>query len=261
MALKIDSGEIHVWCIFFEHLRDESLLMTFRELLNEEERQQETRFYFDRDRRRYLITRALVRTTLSRYANLSPQQWTFTSNEYGRPEISNIEPQIRKLSFNISHTNHLIALGIALDDMLGLDVENVKHHEVSLDVADRFFSLDEISDLYKEPPERRRQRFFELWTLKESYIKARGMGLAIPLDHFAFRFPRNDSVRLSIDPKQNDIASRWRFWQFRLRSEYLMAVCAQRVSDEPPKLIIKEVIPFVSEQPLDSVISRTSENN
>jgi len=86
---------------------------------------------------------------------------------------------------------------------------------VGSEVAARFFSRVEAAALTDLPAKIRQARFFECWTLKESYIKARGPGLSIPLDRFRFRFEGENRVDFLVSPRLDDEPSRWRFWQFR----------------------------------------------
>src|SRR5947207_12598508 len=122
-TIPLTPGEIHVWLTFYDEVSDERLHSAYRELLSDAEKKQEPRFYFARDRRRYLVTRALVRTVLSRYVPIQPREWIFSANAYGRPNIANAEARDLCLSFNISHTHSLIVLGITKGRELGLDVE------------------------------------------------------------------------------------------------------------------------------------------
>jgi 4'-phosphopantetheinyl transferase len=153
----------------------------------------------------------------------------------------------------------LIALGVARGLTLGVDVENILAREISMGIAERFFAPSEAAALARVPREQQQDRFFEYWTFKESYIKARGMGLSIPLDQFSFEFPHERCVRLSIQPKLADDPSRWRFWQFRPRPEYQLALCAERVGPEAPTLTIRKVIPTIVDEQLDLRALRTSE--
>src|SRR5689334_11223332 len=85
--IPLPQSEIHLWLAFYDEI-EERLHSAYRELLNAAEKEQEKRFYFARDQRRYLITRALVRTVLSRYVSIAPKEWSFSTNAYGRPEIA-----------------------------------------------------------------------------------------------------------------------------------------------------------------------------
>src|SRR5262245_30473774 len=87
--ISLTPAEIHLWLAFYDEINEEPLLSAYRELLDDAEKEQEPRFYFARDRRRYLITRALVRTVLSRYAAVQPKEWVFSKSSHGRPGIVN----------------------------------------------------------------------------------------------------------------------------------------------------------------------------
>jgi 4'-phosphopantetheinyl transferase len=252
------NSDIDVWLGFYQQIDDESLLSKLRELLTDAERTQEKRFYFADDQRRYLITRAMVRTILSRYVDVAPADWMFSTNDYGRPEVAAQHEAARDLSFNISHTKGLIALAVTRGRILGVDVENIQTRQVSLGIADRFFAPTEVAALAHVPTERQQDRFFEYWTFKESYIKARGMGLSIPLDEFGFEFPHERGVSITIDPKQGDDPARWRFWQCRPAPEYLLALCAERNESAAPKVTLRKVVPNVSEERLDLEWTRVS---
>ncbi len=243
---------------FYQEIEDERLHAVYRELLNEEEKAQEPRFYFARDRRRYLVTRALVRTVLSRYLNISPGEWVFSNTAYGRPEIANAEARDQGLSFNISHTHGLIVLGVARRRALGVDVENFQAREAPLDVAGHYFSPGEVAALNAVPPHRQQHRFFEYWTFKESYIKARGMGLSLPLDKFSFHYPDDRTVRIEIDPELADHPSRWQFWQFQPEPEYLLAVCAERMDGQPTSFVLRRAVPMAGEEQFNFAPTRIS---
>jgi len=256
--LDIDRDQIHLWLAFFDEIRDERLLQRYYNLMTLEEQKQQSRFHFLIDQQRYLVTRALVRVALSRYAAIEPQDWAFAANAHGRPGIGNVDGHAQRISFNISHTNSLILLGVTCDNALGVDVENYCAREALVDIADRFFAPEEVAELRALPKARQRERFFEYWTLKECYIKARGMGLSIPLDQFSFRFPSEETLCVSMHPDLNDRPSRWRFWQFRLAACYLAAVCAEH-SEAMPRLIVRKVVPLTQEEPFDYTRLRTSE--
>ena len=256
--MEAERQRIDLWCVFFDQVRNPVLLGRCRELMTDAERRQEQRFYFEADRRRYLLTRALVRTTLSRYAAVAPERWSFSSNLYGRPGISSDDSMARRLSFNVAHTHSLIVLAVTLDHTLGVDVENVLR-PAGLDFADHCFSRAEVAALNALPAYMRHDRFFDHWTLKEAYIKARGMGLSLPLDQFGFHFQGDSRVDLFISPKLNDVASRWRFWQVRPSAEYVMALCVERTSDSGWVLQARRDVPLGDEETVTYTILRTSE--
>ena len=251
-------GQIDIWLAFPEEIRHAPLLDTYRALLTEQERQQERRYHFSKDRHRYLITRALVRTVLSKYAAVAPEQWQFTANAYGKPEIANAVPGVEQLSFNISHTDGLVALAITRNQALGIDVEHLRARSAPLDAASQFFTAHEAQALLACPAHMQHDRFFQYWTLKESYIKARGMGLSIPLDQFSFDLQRDAEVGISFDPRLDDHPSRWRFWQFRIGSDFLMSLCVQRGDASSHPLRFIRHVPLANEHAIDCALLRAS---
>jgi 4'-phosphopantetheinyl transferase len=228
----LQPGQLDVWLTFTDKVQDAAARAAWLSLLNPEERAQQARFHFARDRHRYLLTRALVRTTLSNYGQVSPADWRFVTNAHGRPELVDEQQLAQPLRFNVSHTRGLIVLAVSAGQQVGVDTENVDVREAPIDIAHRFFAPEEVAALMALPASDRPERFFHYWTLKESYIKARGMGLSLPLDRFHFRFIGADAVRLHVDPQLQDTA-RWRFWLMRVAQDYLVALCLERRSDAP----------------------------
>ena len=260
-SLAVTPAEIHVWLAFYDQIEDARLLSAYREMLSDEERAQEPRFYFERDRRRYLVTRALARSVLSRYLAIDSRRCTFETNAYGRPSLGNAEAATLGLSFNISHTHSLIVLAVTCGRELGVDVENVVARAAALDVADRYFAPLEVAVLNAAPKEEQHFRFFEYWTFKESYIKARGMGLSLPLDKFGFQYPDDQSVEIAIDTELADDAGRWQFWQFHPTDQYLVALCAERVGENSPAVVARQIVPLLNEQSLTLDFPRASRHS
>lgn len=257
--LVASERNIDLWLVFYDEIVDERLLTELRRLLSEDELRQQARFHFADDRKRYLVTRAMVRTVLSRYVAVAPVDWAFSTNRYGRPEIARPHGEALGLCFNISHTRGLIALGVTRQRALGVDVENLVTRQVSEGIADRFFSPIEVAELSRVPADLKQDRFFEYWTFKESYIKARGMGLSIPLDRFSFSYPHERAVRIAIHPELGDDASRWSFWQCRPTPEYLLAICAERLDGQTTGVTVRKTIPTIMEEALDLEFLKTSE--
>jgi 4'-phosphopantetheinyl transferase len=256
--LIANEHRIDVWLAHYPEISDPHLHAEYRALLTEEERSKEFRFYFPDDQRRYLVTRAMVRTVLSRYLGVAPTDWRFSNNHYGRPEIANLPRAECGLCFNISHTRGLIALAVTQHRELGVDVENVQTRQVEIEIADRFFATAEVAELASVPPERQQDRFFEYWTFKESYIKARGMGLSIPLAQFSFHYPHEFAVQLAVEPELGDDAARWSFWQYRPTAEHLLALCVERGDGGIPSVTFRTTVPLVSEQAIQPQLLKTS---
>jgi 4'-phosphopantetheinyl transferase len=231
---QLDSGQIHLWLAWLGEITDWRQLAEYRSLLSEEESDRQARFHLYRDRHRYLVTRAMQRTVLSRYVDIAPNALRFTVNDYGRPSIALEHARTTGIEFNLSHTDGLVVMGVARARAIGVDVENVRTREVDIGVAERYFATEEVAELRTLPGQRQKERFFEYWTLKESYIKARGLGLAIPLDRFALHLGDPNRIRLTIAASLQDSAANWAFWQIRLSHDHLTAVCAELGRAERP---------------------------
>lgn len=251
-------GAIHLWLADPDGV-DEELQATYLSLLSAEERCQQQRFHFERDRRRYLVTRALVRTVLSRYAPVASCDWSFAKNKYGCPRIADTHGAASHIRFNLSHTHNLIVLAVGKDSgALGIDVENVSVRNLSIDVADRFFAPNEVEALRRLEANLQKDRFFEYWTFKEAYIKARGMGLSLPLDQFSFELLQAGAVSFRVAAELEDRASRWRFCQVRPSSDYIVALCAESVSERVTPLSVIRTIPLVWSKRQQLSLSRVS---
>lgn len=178
---------------------------------------------------------------LSKYADVSPEAWRFVTNEYGRPEID--EPsEARWLKFNLSHTNGLIGLILARDREVGVDVEDRDRKGRLLRVADRYFSPAEVESLRALPQGEQLDRFFLYWTLKESYIKARGMGLAIPLSQFSFLI--DSGISVAFDPKLEDDPRSWQFTAMSFGRRHAVAASVRRSSGDKVRVVLRETIPL-----------------
>jgi 4'-phosphopantetheinyl transferase len=256
-TLSLSENNVDIWLAYYNYF-DEQILTRLGKLLNPDEKRRQQRYHFADDKKRYLVTRALVRTVLSKYSEVAPTTWTFVTNRYGRPEIAERHKSAKEISFNISHTSGLIALAITYRRAVGIDVENILSRPASIGIADHFFSSTEAADLSRIPPHQKQERFFEYWVCKESYVKARGMGLSIPLDRFSFTFPDERSIQIAIQPELGDCASRWSFRQYRPSPEHLLAVCFEHMTGKEPVLTIRKTIPYEMEELLELQLQKTS---
>lgn len=216
-------------------------LDAYRELLTVDEHERMARFVFERDRRSFLLTRALVRTTLSRYASVAPADWRFIANVHGRPEILDRPAGVPDLRFNLSHTDGLIACAVTIGREVGVDVEHVGRHLMH-DVAGRHFAPKEVTDLRSLPESEQDRVFFDYWTLKEAYIKARGFGLALPLGDFAFKLNPPHAPAISFEPALEDDPATWQFLQDWPTPTHRLALAVRRDGQDLP-VRIRQVVP------------------
>lgn len=196
-------------------------------LLSDGELARAARFVRSVDRDTFVIARALVRTTLSAYGPTAPRAWRFETNTHGCPFVVAAQAGTPRLTFNLSHTTGLVALAVTRGRLVGVDVERVDR-VVREDVAGRHFAPDEVRDLRALPGDAQPRAFFEYWTLKEAYIKARGMGLAIPLADFAFTLAPPAAPVIRFVEGFDDHPGRWQFWQAWPTPEHRLALAVTR---------------------------------
>jgi 4'-phosphopantetheinyl transferase len=216
--------EVHVWCADPSELERNGLIGPAHALLTAGELERLRRFHFDSDRLIFLATRVLVRQVLSRYESVAPDAWTFVANAQGRPEIGGPRSELR---FNLSHTPGLVVCAVTREVDVGVDVESLARTK-PIENFEHFLAPREAQALRLLTAAEQASRFFAYWTLKESYIKARGLGLAIPLDRFWFTIQANRPPRVEIDPQLLDSGDAWLFAQLRPTPQHLVAVCVRR---------------------------------
>lgn len=186
--------------VFFgrpDNLADAGVRSRALDVLAPDDRRHVERFRFERDRELALASRSLQRRALSACADLPPRAWRFVAGPHGRPEIEapSIAPRLR---FNVANTRGLVACAVTVDRDVGLDVEPWRD-DAPDDLVQQCFALAEREALVALPVASRPRRFVELWTLKEAYIKARGLGLELPLEQITFTLD-DGSPRLTLDP-------------------------------------------------------------
>ena len=234
----LEPGEVHVWYATVEEAYESHVLEAYKGLLTPDERARHDRFYFEHSKLEFLVTRALVRTALSRYRAVDPRDWRFEANAHGRPSIAHPRSDEPHL-FNLSNTHGFVACLISGAREGGIDVEDAMRNTETVEIAHRFFAPSEVAALKALPPSEHRERFFTYWTLKEAYIKARGMGLAIPLDKFAFELD-GANVRIRIDPSLHDDERTWQFARSSPTPRHRVAVAVRGDSEAGPKVVVRE---------------------
>jgi 4'-phosphopantetheinyl transferase len=190
--------------------------------LSEDERARCQRFLFERDRRSYRLSHALLRHVLSWCEPRAPSSWTFVEGEHGRPEIAR-GTAATGLRFSLSHTEGAAVVAVTTEDDLGVDIERVRTTVSMTEIASAAFTPDERRELDALSGAVRWSRFFEQWTLKESYIKAIGTGLSTDPSRVGFRRAGDRAVPI-FDRALRDDESAWTFAQPDVGPGYAVAV-------------------------------------
>jgi len=207
------------------------------------------RLHFPEGRHLFGVSHTLVRTTLSRYSEIPPGEWRFVKNGHGKPAI---DPDFDSspLRFSLTHTRGLAIVAVTQRADVGVDVERANRIVDAARLSSRFFSPEEASALQGMPPDRLRERFFLYWTLKESYIKARGLGLSLPLASFSFRLAGECPFRIDFSGNDRD-PGEWRFAVLRPLSQYVAAVGFAPARPGPVRIRCFQTLPSGKNSPLN----------
>ncbi len=193
IAPELAENEIHVWQASLSV--DGAVLHMLQKTLTEEEVTQAKQFYFEKDQQHFTIARGVLRTLLAQYVHTDPSLLRFDYNAYGKPSLGHPFNESR-LHFNVSHSHEIALYAFTYARQIGVDVEYMRSDIEYDQLAKYSFSAHEQAVLYTLPKALKQQAFFNCWTRKEAYIKAKGKGLSIPLDLFDVSLEPGEPARL-----------------------------------------------------------------
>lgn len=205
------------FCPLDTNLLDEKTVSTVRSWLSDAEINKVDRFIQRAAQQQGLMVRGYLRSVLSNFANIEPDDWQFEYGEKGKPRLSAVQYKQTGLQFNLSHSGNWLLIGVihskedaSMPIQLGVDIERRRESTNIHSILHHYFSKPEETALLALPESQQRERFFDLWALKESYIKAKGLGLALSLKSFAFDLSAPSLANLTLDdqllPIQHDIS-------------------------------------------------------
>jgi 4'-phosphopantetheinyl transferase len=225
---RLPAGEVRVDWLDARSREAGELLARASDVLDEVDRQDCERLFLPEKRREATLARVFLRTRLALYGGAAPRSFRFTRSAHGRPEID-WPIRCRALRFSVSHTPGVIACAFAEVMEVGVDVERLAREPTG--VAELYFAPSEIAALARST--RRSELFFEIWTLKEAYAKARGFGLSGPFAGAAFSF---DASRITarFAPELEDDPAQWHFERRRPTNRHTLAL-AVRLGDRTPR--------------------------
>lgn len=223
-TLTVSQGQVHLWKVQLSQADSE--LQHLEESLSFDERARAERFFFERDRRRFIAARGHLRIILSRYLRMGPGALVFSYGPRGKPFLT--QPlEARTLKFNLSHSGDLGLIAVTQGRDIGVDLEEVHTIEEADQIAARFFSRQENALLRTLPKTQRLTEFFSCWTLKEAYVKAVGDGLSLPTESFDVAFGRGERARLlSVDGKAEE-PLRWSLMELVPARGYIGAIAVE----------------------------------
>lgn len=180
-TLSLQTREVHVWRTRLE--QPPQRMDEFLHTLDDEEREKAGRFHFAKHCRHFVVGRGVLRLLLARYLETQPEEIQFNYGSHGKPFLGGAHGA-SSLRFNASHSGELALYAFAEDQEVGVDVEYIKSDFAPEEIAERFFSPNEVGKLNALVAAERPAEFFRYWTRKEAYIKALGTGLSHPLNEF-----------------------------------------------------------------------------
>jgi 4'-phosphopantetheinyl transferase len=219
-ACPLPPGSLHIWRTHLDFSADS--LSRYSEVLTDDERSRANRFVSSRERDRYTVSRATLRLLLGRYLQIPPDSVRIGEGPRGKPFVEGNKLE-SELKFNLSHSQELVVYAFARQREVGIDVEKIRTDFASREVAQRYFSSQEIGELDALAPELYPAGFFRCWVRKEAYMKAHGLGFQMALDSFSVSLAQEHAPRLTASDSE-----RWSMYSFEPFPEYTSAVFAEK---------------------------------
>ena len=173
----------HVLYLIYTDSYSTDAISLFKKSLSDIELDKASKFRFIEDQQRYIVTHATLRTILGRYLKTEPAEIEFVSNDFGKPSLSE---KYEKIHFNLSHSKGLSALAFSSKSEIGIDIERINPKFDFEMIANSNFSKAENHFLHAKKMESR-NRFYTLWTRKEAFLKAVGIGIGENIGIEVFR--------------------------------------------------------------------------
>jgi len=186
-------------------------------LISSEKKHKIDKFINKEDKIRTLIGEILIRTIIVKQLGIKNENIRFEKNRYGKPHLK----EYPMINFNISHSGDFVVCATH-NKPIGIDIEEIKKIEYE-NISKNFFALSEFNYIIKQKIDIQLSKFYEIWTLKESYIKCCGQGLSIPLKSFSIDIDQYEDIKVIVNEGHNN----HRFKIFDMMLGYKMAVCLE----------------------------------
>ena len=219
--LVLSSDDVHAWCASLEQPAE--CVHRLAQTLSGDEMSRAERFRLERDRRRFIVARGVLRAILGQYLGIGPSRLRFRYGQHGKPSLA-AGFDGDALRFNVAHSHELALYAFTRGRAVGVDLERVRPLPDAGEIAARFFSGRENEELEGVPDCRKPETFFTYWTCKEAYINARGDGLARALDQVEVSLTTEGSARLLSVEGAPEEAARWSLRTLNPATGYVAAV-------------------------------------
>lgn len=197
---------------------DEDLFKSLLQFVEDSKKNRIEKLVIKKYKYKVLFSELLIRMIICDKLNLKNNQILIKKNEYGKPFLVNCE----KFHFNISHSGEWIVCAVD-NNVVGIDIEKISIVDYCT-IARTFFNKEESSFIFQGCVDEHLKNFYTIWTLKESYIKADGRGLSLPLKSFTIHIDRDRNIRLM----KYNILKNCFFKEFHIDLDYKISVCCSK---------------------------------
>ncbi len=220
----LPGDEVHIYRAELD--QPDSLIEELRSILSPDEQERADRFRFEQDKKRFIACRGILRTILSGYLGINPGCVEFEYGAHGKPMVK-AQPDTEKLRFSLSHSHNLAVHAVASDREIGVDVEYIRRVSGADRIVDRYFTAPESAIYRSLAPDEKQEAFFNVWTCKEAYLKAIGVGLGRPLSSVEVSIAPGEVPRLLMIEEGQAIASGWSLRLFKPERGYVAALAVE----------------------------------
>lgn len=219
--LSVSSSEVHIWRVLID--RPTLPVEQLAKMLSADELTRAERFYFERDRNRFIVARAALRTILGSYLGVAAKQVQFCYGHRGKPALAPIQAK-SGLEFNLSHSGEVAVCAVTRDRDIGIDVEFIRPITEAEQIAKRYFSVRENASFQALPNSEKQAGFFYHWTRKEAHLKAEGEGLSANSDRFDTSVAMEEAKMLESSDRT---CNRWFLQEFTPAPNYIATVAVE----------------------------------
>jgi 4'-phosphopantetheinyl transferase len=224
--LNLSDDEAHIWRADLKF--NECFQTSFLKLLSPDEKRRAQKFRFTKDSRNFIIARGILRSLIGKYLKIKPSEISFRYSEFGKPGIADNH----SLQFNISHSKNIALFAFIKKLNVGVDVEFVNPDIEVKDIAEKFFSPNEVLNLFALPEKQHTLGFFNCWTRKEAFIKAVGEGLSFPLNKFEVSLEPDKPAKLLATDWEPKAVSKWSIFSMSPATNFVGGLAIEGVVEK-----------------------------
>ncbi len=248
--LQLSQNSVDIWVSFSDRVAFKGF-ERYIDLLSDEECERYKAFRFEWQRREFFNSRIGIRWVLSQYIECEVFEWTFLKNKFGKPYVNAAIP----IKFNISHSGGLVVFAITLGREVGIDTENFIEQDINLNIAKRFFAREEADRLKRQSFSVRQRSFYEYWTLKEAYAKAKGEGMNIPLDMTCFLIDEKGGENWVVF--KDKTTENFEFFQWYPSTSHVLSLALWGEAVSKTSITVRECMPLCTKKVLHSNLNNT----